>query len=216
EVVVADDGVHRSGAADQLLGHHLRAGAVLGLRRQDEARVVLEGPVEDVVVVIDPRGEPGTKPFDEGPGDLVEGGATALASGEGDVEHHHPTVELRRRGELAGRPEDHGRSGAGHQALSVVSGPGFSGTSPPSDGAGSGAGALPPASGSGFSGTSPPSGSSGSGVPWAASASCCGPGPSAPASASWAAAAASFSACCSLRRWISSSDMKPMGWSARL
>ena len=39
EVDVADDGVDVAGARDELGRHHLGAGAVLGLRREDEARI---------------------------------------------------------------------------------------------------------------------------------------------------------------------------------
>ena len=58
EVGVADDGVRRPDARDDLGRDHLGAGPVLGLGGENEARVVAVARVHDVVVVVDPAREP--------------------------------------------------------------------------------------------------------------------------------------------------------------
>ena len=51
--------------ATTLGGHHLGAGPVLGLRREDEARIAPVVLVHHVIVVVDPAGEPGAELLDE-------------------------------------------------------------------------------------------------------------------------------------------------------
>ena len=65
EVGVADDGVDRADARDDLGGDHLGAGAVLGLRGEDEARVAPVVLVHHVVVVVDPADQARPELLDE-------------------------------------------------------------------------------------------------------------------------------------------------------
>ena len=93
--------VHRDRVDRARRPHHvgrdqLGAGAVLGLRRQDEARIPDVVGVALVIVVIDPGGQPAAEPLDERQRRLVERRAAALAR-ERDVEHRHAPLQLASR-----------------------------------------------------------------------------------------------------------------------
>ncbi len=104
EVDVADQGVHLAGALDHRGGDHLRAGAVLGLGGEDEARVAGVARVVVAVVVVDPGRQARAQALDEG----QRHGGEALSArlrGEGDVEDGDVAPDLARLGELAGGGE---------------------------------------------------------------------------------------------------------------
>ena len=101
---MADERVDLAGAGDDLRRHELRAGAVLGLRREQEARIAGEAGVVGAVVVVDPGEEAGAQRLDEGERRRGEAVAARLR-GEGDVEDRHAAAEVARLGELARRGE---------------------------------------------------------------------------------------------------------------
>jgi hypothetical protein len=108
---MADDGVDLAGPRHDFGRDHLGTSAVLGLGGQDEPRVVRVSSVLGAVVVIDPRGEPGTEPLDERPRDFVESAPRGFGR-ERDVEHDHATPQLASFGQLPRRGE--GELGKGH------------------------------------------------------------------------------------------------------
>jgi hypothetical protein len=63
---------------------------MLCLGSEHEARVVRERRVHHVVVVVDPRSQPGTEAIDERLGRILEA-RPADARGERHIEHHDPT-----------------------------------------------------------------------------------------------------------------------------
>ena len=114
EIQVHRDRVDRPGGPHHLGRHQLGAGAVLGLGRQDEARIADVVGVALVIVVIDPGGQPAAEALDERQRRLVERRAAALA-GERDVEHRHPPLQLARR--AAASAASGTRSAAGSVAV---------------------------------------------------------------------------------------------------
>ena len=114
EVAVAHDGVDLARARDELGGDDLGAGAVLGLRREQEARIARVARVRGAVVVVDPRGEARAEPVDERERRLLEAVPAGLRR-EGDVEHGDAPGDLARLRQLAGRREGEGEIGCGHR-----------------------------------------------------------------------------------------------------
>ena len=104
EIEVHRHRVHRPRRAHHLRCHQLRAGPVLRLRRQHEARIVLVVDVPVVVVVIDPGRQPRPQPLDERQRRLLERRPAPLA-GERHVQHRHPPLDLRRRRQRSRRQE---------------------------------------------------------------------------------------------------------------
>ncbi len=115
EIQVHRDRVDRTRGAHHLGCHQLGAGPVLGLGRQDEARIVRVVDVALVIVVVDPRREPAAQPLDERQRRLVERRAAPLAR-ERDVEHRHPPFELRGGRQRARRQEREARQRRGRWA----------------------------------------------------------------------------------------------------
>ncbi len=99
--------------------HQLRAGAVLRLGREDEARIPDVVGVPLVIMVIDPGRQPPAEPADERQRRLLERRPAPLA-GERHVEHRHPPLDLRSRRQHPRRqerkPRQRGRRGRRHGA----------------------------------------------------------------------------------------------------
>jgi hypothetical protein len=96
EVGVAADGVDGAGALDQFRCHHLRAGAVLRLGAQHEARIVRVQRVLLVIVVVDPHRQPLTETVDEGLGGALEAHAPRALSSEGHIQNDDAPLQAGR------------------------------------------------------------------------------------------------------------------------
>ena len=101
EVRVANDGIDRTDALDQLGRNHLRASAVLGFGREHKSRVDFELGLKVVIMMVDPRSQPRAKLLDQRPGDLFEPACRGIR-GKRQVHHHHPSAQIGCVRKLAG------------------------------------------------------------------------------------------------------------------